>query len=172
MARNKPMEQPIVRMAVPGGNAQGSGAEGIPRGIEVMVKKASVDPAFRASLIDKRSAAAVEIGLELTPPEAAMLEAAPVAQLEGIIAGTIVAPMNRAAFLGKAAAAMLLALGAVAGCGVPPTTKGIRPDPPDRKKKGEQPEQAKPADPTPQRPAGIAGIVVREPKPPDNAKEK
>ncbi len=111
----------------------------IPRGIEVLVKKASVDPAFRALLLERRAGAATEIGLTVAPAEAAMLGAIPAAQFEAIIARTTVDPMSRAAFLGKAAAVMLVALGAGAGCGGcipvtgsapdrPPTTKGVRPD--------------------------------------------
>jgi len=117
----------------------------IPRGIEVLVKKASVDPAFRALLLERRAGAAREIALELDPAEAAMLNAIPAAQLEAIIARTTVDPMSRAAFLGKAAALMLAALGAGAGCdgcvpitGIapdhPPATKGVRPDRPSEEK--------------------------------------
>ncbi|MBM4037379.1 MAG: hypothetical protein FJ290_02595 [Planctomycetes bacterium] len=97
----------------------------IPRGIEVLVKKASVDPAFRALLLERRAGAAGEIGLALAPAEAAMLGAIPAAQLEAIIARTTVDPMSRAAFLGKAAALMLAALGSGAGC-IPFMSMGIR----------------------------------------------
>jgi hypothetical protein len=110
---------------------------GIPRGIEVLVKKASVDPGFRKLLLEKRSEAAKEIGLELDPAEAAMLRGVPEAQLEAIIAQTTVSPMTRAAFLGRAAAVMLAALGAsVTGADGPPPPGGIKPDrppvPPDQ----------------------------------------
>ena len=67
----------------------------IPRGIEVLVKKASVDPAFRTLLLERRAGAAREIALELDPAEAAMLNAIPAAQLEAIIARTTVDPMSR-----------------------------------------------------------------------------
>src|SRR4030042_1117067 len=49
----------------------------IPRGIEVLIKKAAVDPEFRAVLLEKRAAAADEIGLVLDPAEGLMLPAAP-----------------------------------------------------------------------------------------------
>lgn len=107
----------------------------IPQGIEVLVRKASVDPAFRALLLEQRAAAAGQIGLALDPAEAMMLAAVPAAQLEAIIARTDVPQEHRRAFLGQAAAAMVAALGAMAGgaclAGVQsPPTKGIRPDPP------------------------------------------
>ncbi|MGD8718950.1 MAG: Os1348 family NHLP clan protein [Candidatus Zixiibacteriota bacterium] len=88
----------------------------IPRGIEVLVKKAAVDPAFRDMLLEKRAEAAQSIGLKLTPEEAAMLAAVPLAQLEGIIAHTRVSPKLRPAFLGYAATAMLAALGIGTSC--------------------------------------------------------
>ncbi len=82
----------------------------IPRGMEVLIKKASVDPAFKATLLESRAGAAAEIGLALEPSEAAMLDAVPATQLEAIIAQTSVPQGHRRAFLGKAAAAMLAAL--------------------------------------------------------------
>ncbi len=84
----------------------------IPRGVEVLVKKAAVDPAFKKMLLEKRAGAAEAISLKLEPAEAAMLEAVPEAQLKAIVANTKVSPRLRPAFLGYAAAAMLAALGA------------------------------------------------------------
>ena len=86
----------------------------IPLGVEVLVKKAAVDPEFRTLLHERRAGAADEIGLRLDPAEAAMLAAVPQAQLEAIIDRTTVPQEHRRAFLGKAAAAMLAALGAMA----------------------------------------------------------
>ncbi len=102
---------------------------GIPRGIEILVKKAAVDPAFKEILFEKRAEAAEAIALKLEPAEAAMLNAVPAAQLETIIAHTTVSPKLRPAFLGYAAAVMLAALGAVtASCAA---TFGNQPDPPE-----------------------------------------
>jgi acyl carrier protein len=136
----------------------------IPQGIEVLVKKAAVDPAFKAVLLDRRAAAAKQIGLELNTAETIMLGAVPAAQLEAIIAGTTVPQEHRRAFLGQAAAAMLAALGIVGSVqaveppdrlmpapgGIPPdripASEGIRPDrrpPPDPKP--DNPPDAKPA---------------------------
>lgn len=113
----------------------------IPRGIEVLVKKASVDEGFMAVLLERRAGAAGEIGLELADTEKAMLESIPAAQLEAIISQTKVKPQNRRVFLGKVAAAMLAAVGAsVVGCDSESSvTDGVRPDrPPSR---GVQPDR-------------------------------
>lgn len=104
---------------------------GIPRGIEVLVKKASVDPDFKATLLARRSRAAAAIGLTLGPAEAAMLDGIPTAQLDAIVANTRVAPRLRPAFAGYVAAAMFAALTAVpVACDEPerPKTLGLQAD--------------------------------------------
>ena len=110
--------------------------------IEVLLKKASVDPAFRTAFLERRGDMAPEIGLSLEPAEAAMLRAVEREQLEAIIAMTSVPEEHRRAFLGQAAAAMLTALGIVAGrpgtaaepdqvsVPEPPMFGGVRPDMP------------------------------------------
>jgi hypothetical protein len=114
--RARDREQPAVRMTIVGGRPPGSarGLGAIPRGIEVLVKKASVDPAFKAILMEHRAAAAEVIGLVLAPEETAMLNLVPASQLQSIIANTKVDKLIMPAFLGKAAAVMLVALGASA----------------------------------------------------------
>ena len=147
---DRPAEQPAMRTTIVGGRppGPGRGLDGIPRGIEVLVKKASVDPEFKKLLLERRAEAAGAIELELDETEAAMIDGIPAAQLEAIIAHTTVSPMTRAAFLGKAATVMVAALGAAAGCekprtaGIspdPPATDGIRPDRP--RTKGIQPDR-------------------------------
>ena len=89
-----------------------------------------MDPDFRTLLLGRRADAAREIGLSLEPAEAMMLDAVPAAQLETIIAHTTVSSVTRAAFLGKAAAVMLAALGAASGCDEKPPVEGILPDRP------------------------------------------
>ena len=127
-----PEEQPAVRTTIVGGRPPGSGKAvgNIPRGIEVLVKKAAVDPSFRDLLLEKRAGAAESIGLRLDPTEVAMLTSIPEAQLSAIIAGTKVAPGIKKAFLGYAAAVMLAALGCDAGSATNDevVTKGIDPD--------------------------------------------
>ncbi len=102
----------------------------IPRGVEVLVKKAAVDPEFKVLLLAERSAAAAEIGLELSDAEAIMLDGVPAEQLEGIIANTTVSSKLRPAFMGRAAAVMLAALGVAAVGGGCATTLGSQPDDP------------------------------------------
>lgn len=157
----RPEEKPAIRTTIVGGRPPGCGKDvgEIPRGIEVLVKKASVDPEFKALLLEKREGAAERIGLELAESEILLLRSIPKAHLETVISHTQVRPMDRKAFLGYAAATMLATLGLVscdpgwsggsqpppAPAGVPPdrppmeeeTTKGIRPDrPPESKDKG------------------------------------
>ena len=60
MGRYHPSEPESVRTTIVGGRppAVPKGMGRVPRGIEVLLKKASVDPAFRELLLAKRSAAA------------------------------------------------------------------------------------------------------------------
>lgn len=86
-------------------------SSGFPLGIEVLLKKASVDREFRKALVEKRSAAAAEIGLDLSPSEAAVLDTVPRSHIEKIIDRTTIPDEHRRVFLGKVAAAMLALLG-------------------------------------------------------------
>jgi len=139
-------EKAAVRTTIVGGRPPGSGRSNatIPRGIEVLVKKAAVDPEFRELLFEQRGGAAAAIELELDPAENAMLNAIPREQLAQIVGQTTVPVEQRRAFLGRLAVAMLAVLGAgLAGCkpesvhvtslGIQPErpgTDGIRPDRP------------------------------------------
>lgn len=154
---DRPVEHMAVRTTIVGGRPPGAG-QGlgpIPRGVEVLVKKASVDPSFRDILLERRAEAAREIGLELDPAEVMMLRAVPAAQLQAIIAKAVVPQAHRRAFLGRAAAAMLAALGfGLEGCdrGGEPGTKGIRPDRPDKfTTKGVEPSRPKPKEEPPKK---------------------
>lgn len=128
----KPAEREAVITTIVGGRPPGCGQSvgSIPRGVEVLLKKASVDAEFKTLLLRDRADAAREIGLDLTPSEQALLKVIPAAQLETIIANTRVRADQRPAFLGRAAAAMLLALGLqFVGCNCDNgPTKGSRPD--------------------------------------------
>jgi hypothetical protein len=151
---DRPQEQEAVRTTIVGGRPPGSGqgVGNIPRGIEVLIKKAVVDPSFRELLLDRRAAAADEIGLQLEPAEATMLAAAPRAQLETVIANTRVPEEHRRVFLGKVAAAMFAAIGIVAtSCS--PASKGDRPDRPPTK--GINPDRPTPAGIKPEPPPAI-----------------
>ena len=100
-----------------------------PRGLEVLLKKASVDPGFRNLLLEKRSGACEAIGLRLNPAETAMLDHMPVDQIDAIIRGTHVRTEDRHVFLSQVASVMLAALGvAASGCKEQPPSHGIRPE--------------------------------------------
>ncbi|MGD0091202.1 MAG: hypothetical protein ABSE73_14895 [Planctomycetota bacterium] len=110
-----------------------------PGGIEVLLKKAAVDPAFRQLLIEKRAGAAQAIGLKLEPAEALMLAQVPPAQLEGIISFTKVREMGPAAVCEGSPSRYVLVGGSRPN--KPPTPAdfegmrvgGIRPDIPPQK---------------------------------------
>ena len=109
-------EQDAVFTTIVGGRPPGSGTKvgAIPRGIEVLVKKASVDPEFRQILLEKRGEAAKEIELELTEAERNTLSSIPAEQLEKIIDNTKVKPEHKAIFLGNVGKLMLAAVVTVA----------------------------------------------------------
>jgi hypothetical protein len=141
-------EKPAVKTTIVGGRPPGSGKEAdtVPRGIEILLKKAAIDESFRKTLLSDRSNAADAIGLTLKPVETAMLKAIPEPALEKMIAATKVQPKIRQAFMGYTAAVMLAALTvasdgltqdiAQASFGIQPDsiqgmqTGGIRPDQP------------------------------------------
>ena len=147
----RPGEPDAVRTTIVGGRPPGGGANvgDIPRGVEVLIKKAAVDPAFKKMLLEKRAAAAEAIALNLEPAEAAMLNAVPVKQLEAIVANTKVNPSVRPAFLGYAAAAMLAALGAGAYAEDPDEwemrTTGIDPEIPPKTETADTVGETEPA---------------------------
>lgn len=146
---DRPAEMPTVRTTIVGGRPPGSGAPlgPIPRGVEILIQKAAVDPDFKALLLDKRAEAAAEIELTLEPAEAAMLNAVPAAQLEAIIDRTQVPEATRRALLGKITAATLATLGVgifVKSCIVDPSL-GIRPDRLELQTAGIRPIQEHPA---------------------------
>ena len=130
----------------------------VPRGIEVLVKKASIDPTFKSLLIEKRSEAAKEINLALDSSETAILNSIPAEQLEKSISSATVDPKHRLIFLGKVAALMILTLstvgtvGCVTGISPEPVT-GSRPDIIDVKSADETPQNK--SDDKMQAPTGI-----------------
>jgi hypothetical protein len=128
-------EQEAVRTTIVGGRPPGAGKPmgNVPRGIEVLIKKAAVDSIFRQLLLEQRAEAAKTIGLELRSSEIAMLAGIPQAQLEAIISQTRVDSKLRPILMGAAAAVMLVALGAdLVGCSKeePIRPGGSRPDQP------------------------------------------
>ena len=97
----------------------GSQMRNVPKGIEVLIKKASVDPAFRAKLLARRAAAADEIGLRLEPAEVVMINAVPAEHLAAAIDSAKVPPSQLPAFLGWSGLAMLAALVIAGGMCLP-----------------------------------------------------
>ena len=128
----QPDEQEAVFTTIVGGRPPGSGTRvgATPRGVEVLLKKASVDAAFRELLLKERGEAARRIDLELTDAEREMLASVPAEQLEKIIDNTKVKPEHKSAFLGTVGRVMLATV--VAGAAfvtcVPTATAGISPD--------------------------------------------
>ena len=106
------IEQESVRTTIVGGRPPGSGQPigQIPRGLEVLLKKASIDAEFRELLLQDRLQAAESIELTLEPVESAMLQNMPKEQLATIINQTEVPEPHRRAFLGTVAATMLAVL--------------------------------------------------------------
>ena len=107
-------------------------------GIEILLKKASVDPAFKSHLLEKRSDAAKEIELDLHPAESAMLNSVPPEHLESIISRTRVPKSLRKVFRTGAVAMMLAALTLGSGCQGDDGSdsgpiRGVMPDRPDRR---------------------------------------
>lgn len=107
-----PVEKPAVKTTIVGGRPPGSGKENdsVPRGIEILVKKASVDSGFKEILLKERAAAAQRINLSLENSEITILNSIPHNNLEGMISATKVSPHAKQAFLGYTAAVMLAAL--------------------------------------------------------------
>ncbi|MHC4567658.1 MAG: hypothetical protein ACYTE3_18085 [Planctomycetota bacterium] len=128
----QPGEKDAVFTTIVGGRPPGSGTEvgAIPRGVEVLVKKASVDPEFRRLLLEKRGEAAREIDIELTDAEQGMLSSIPAEQLEKIIDNTKVKPEHRAVFLGAVGKLMLAVLisGALVSIMVPSLGHTLTPE--------------------------------------------
>ncbi len=152
-------ERHAVYTTIVGARPPGSGTHigAIPRGIEVLVKKASVDAEFRNILLERRADAAAEIQLELTATEVAMLSSIPRRQLEAIVKSTKVKPESRRIFLGKVASLMLATLGVqMSGCGRH-RTKDIGPD---------QPEEDQPNQPTPPQDVNSPPRGIRPDRPP------
>lgn len=135
MADNHKKEQEAVFTTIVGGRPPGCGTSVgvIPRGLEVMVKKASIDPEFRKTFLEKRSDASSLIDLELDKSEKFIIDSIPEDQLSAIIEKTVVPHKHKSVFLGKVASLMLAAIGAVTltGCDPPAnqySSLGVRPE--------------------------------------------
>ena len=105
---------------------------GVPIGIEILMKKAAIDSAFRERLLSERSAAADGIDLILEPSEKSIIDTIPEKQLESMIRKSFVKDEHYAVFSGKKAALMIAALTTAAVIiGLPQVYRaqaGIRPE--------------------------------------------
>ena len=81
----------------------------IPRGLEILVKRAAIDTSFRAELLKRREKIAEELKIPLDASEIAMLACIPSEHLEKMIQATEVPPAQHK-LLAKGTAAAMLAL--------------------------------------------------------------
>ena len=81
-------------------------------GIEMLIKRAAVDPAFRTELLAARSNAAKDAAVQLSYSEQQVLDTYPEDWLKKIIDSTRVPDCERRAFLGKAAAVVATTISA------------------------------------------------------------
>jgi hypothetical protein len=89
----------------PSGNrSQGSG---IPRALEILVKKAAVDEDFRNELLEKRDKLADELSVPLDASERAMLSCVPAEHLQQMISHTQVPETQKRHLIGASAAAIV-----------------------------------------------------------------
>jgi hypothetical protein len=75
--------------------------DGIPRGIEALLKWASVDPAFLEEFLADPVAAAKRSGLVLTPAEVEMLRDSPKEHLAAIVNSTTATEAERKILVGR-----------------------------------------------------------------------
>jgi hypothetical protein len=126
-----------VQTTIVGGRppARGRPIRNVPRGLEILLKKAAVDPEFKRRLLTDRSRAAARIALQLDPTEVEVLDALPPRNLLAMVDRTEVPDSQRRAFLGCVATVMLAALGAMEASaaeeivvtGILPDRPGIKP---------------------------------------------
>lgn len=79
----------------------------IPRGLELLIKRAAVDEVFRNELLQKRDKLVDEMQIPLDASEKAMLSCVPVDHLEKMILATEVPSSQRKAIAAGSAAAMI-----------------------------------------------------------------
>jgi len=106
--------------------AQKSMRSNIPRGLELLIKRASVDPEFKTALVQKRIKLLNELGICLDETEKSILECVPSDHLTRMIDATEVPPAQRKAISSGSVAAMLalftqLAFAPVPGRGETPS---------------------------------------------------
>ncbi|PKL47611.1 MAG: hypothetical protein CVV42_12835 [Candidatus Riflebacteria bacterium HGW-Riflebacteria-2] len=91
----------------------------IPRGLEILVKRAAIDATFKSALLEKREKIADELQIPLDASEKAMLACIPGEQLEKMIKATEVPPAQHKLLARGTAAAMLALLAQLTFAPVP-----------------------------------------------------
>lgn len=119
----------------------------LPRNVELLLKKAAVDPPFRAQLLAQPAATAAAYGLQLSPSESALLAAASAEQLEAAIRALVVPPALHEALRHGTPAAAAAALEAPGPSWETIPCTGIRAGPPTAT--GSRPEMPFTPEPTP-----------------------
>lgn len=87
--------------------AQKSTRNNIPRGLELLIKRASIDSEFKSALVQKRSELLKELGITLDETEKNILECVPIDHLTRMIEATEVPPSQRKAISSGSVAAMI-----------------------------------------------------------------
>ena len=97
----------IFKTIVGGRSATYQSPDGFPRGIEILLKKAKVDPEFRDFLLQDPVAAAQGIGLDISDNEKRILENTPRDTIGKMVETTFVPKQHVSTFLNAKTAAML-----------------------------------------------------------------
>jgi hypothetical protein len=138
-----------------GGRPQGKtkpGAE-IPRGVEILLKMAAIDPIFRKRLIHMRGQASQDLGFKLAFSEAMILEAVPEKQLQSMIDAMRISDEEREVLLSVSTpwrtredSPLLATLGIRPDMPErrPGRTRGIEPDLPPKRRRGPQTKGIRP----------------------------
>lgn len=157
-----------VKRTIVGGRppARGGSMAGVPRGIEVLLRKAKVDSSFHDSFLADPVEAAKSIGLGLADSERAILSAVPASTLAAMVERIEVPEEHRSVFRGTAAAAMLSLVAATfaIGCSNPMVAPGgcvVRDDPVTEEEEAEEAGAKENA--APDKAIIIAGLMVEEP---------
>ena len=140
-----------------GARPRGRKLKKVPRGVETLIKRAAIDPAFRKRLFEHRNQAAREVGLELTMAESIILGTVRDAQLHAMIDAMQVSDEERRALLDRAPLPNADPVPAVppaapgiqpdlAGEPFLPRTRGIRPDLPEEPPRPSKPKGIRPDD--------------------------
>ena len=143
----------------------------VPTGLQTLLRMASVDSAFMGELLQLRSKIGEPSGIELSPSERAILDAAPEDQIAQMVEMLPAPPSGRRNFLRQAAAGVVLLLGGAVTIQTPlanavepeqPPSRsetpsrsyGNRPDPPsdDKADENEEPTKGPRSDSPPKRP--------------------